>query len=185
MLKKEEVRNSALQHDVPLEFLLKMNNPTIMLAKESTVYHYDHNYNNENIDDYFYHTTATSQSEYRSILLLDDEADIVNPIKHFLKSHGFSVNVFTEPLVALDDFQNNFESYSLVVSDINLKSTVTGFEFAKLVRQIHPTIKIFLMSATDINNPQYVRLAAKVKADVLLQKPFFLTNMLHVIENHL
>jgi len=48
-----------------------------MLAKESTIHHYDHNYNNENIHDYFYHITATRQLEYRSILLLDDEADIV------------------------------------------------------------------------------------------------------------
>jgi len=50
-----------------------------MLAKEYTIYHYDPNYNNENIHDYFYHAAATSQLEYRSILLLDDESDIVNP----------------------------------------------------------------------------------------------------------
>jgi len=68
-----------MQCNVPLQFLLKMNNPTIMLAKEYTIYHYDPNYNNENIHDYFYHAAATSQLEYRSILLIDDESDIVNP----------------------------------------------------------------------------------------------------------
>ncbi|MGC2426863.1 MAG: response regulator [Nitrososphaeraceae archaeon] len=151
-----------------------------MLGLKATKYDYYHN--DVTTDDYFCH--HRSRLDHISILLIDDEPDITNCAKCFLESHGLIVHVYTEPLVALDDFQKNFESYSLVVSDINMKTMMTEFEFARLIRQIHPTIKIFLMSASDINNPQYKRLAAEVKADAFLQKPFTLRDMLEIIENH-
>ena len=56
--------------------------------------------------------------ERRSILLVDDEQDIVNSVKRWLEADGFRVYGFTNPLQALEHFQNNSNEIDLVLSDI-------------------------------------------------------------------
>jgi CheY-like chemotaxis protein len=58
--------------------------------------------------------------EGRSILLVDDELDIVNSVKRWLKADGFNVYGFTNPLQALEYFQNNYDKIDLVLSDIKM-----------------------------------------------------------------
>jgi DNA-binding response OmpR family regulator len=52
-----------------------------------------------------------------TILVLDDEYDIVGIIKEALERENYSVIGFTEPLMALEHFNVNYASYHLVISD--------------------------------------------------------------------
>ena len=139
----------------------------------------DHN-NNRNSND---RTLHNAKSNHESILILDDEYDIALLIKQFLERRGYSTYAFTNPLLALDDFRNNFECYSFVVSDIKLHDMM-GFEFVKLIREIHPVITVILMSTVDIYNPEYTRLGANLEVDSFLQKPFSLTEIVEIIKSH-
>ena len=56
------------------------------------------------------------------------------------------------------DFQNNFESYSLVLCDINMPA-MTGLEFGKKVREIDPSVKDLAHVGSDINNAEYRKFA--------------------------
>jgi len=58
-----------------------------------------------------------------SILIVDDEIDIVHCIKRFLEDYGFHVSAFANPLLALKEFYSNFDSYNLIISssDCNMK----------------------------------------------------------------
>jgi YesN/AraC family two-component response regulator len=58
-----------------------------------------------------------------------------------------------DPLLALEHFMLNSEDYSLVISGVRMP-VMNGFEFIKKVREILPSIKIFLISAFDINDNQ-------------------------------
>ncbi|MFL6327194.1 MAG: response regulator, partial [Nitrososphaeraceae archaeon] len=84
--------------------------------------------------------------ESGSILVLDDEFDIINPIKHSLQRIGLHVYAFTDPNLALEHFRINCKDYILVVSDIRMPG-MNGFEFVRRVREINPAIKVLLMSA--------------------------------------
>lgn len=130
--------------------------------------------------EYYPYTTLN----HKSILVLDDDFDIATLIRQSLQKHGFDVYAFTDPLLALVDFQNNFESYSLVLCDINMPA-MTGFEFGKKVREIDPSVKILLMSAADTNNAKYRKHALAVNSNGFIQKPFFLNEMICIVENHL
>jgi len=55
-----------------------------------------------------------------SILMLDDEFDIMSIFTLALERQGFHVIGFTEPLLALDHFQRNYDRYWLIVSDIRM-----------------------------------------------------------------
>jgi PleD family two-component response regulator len=53
-----------------------------------------------------------------SILLVDNELDIINSIKRWLNAAGFMGHGFTDPLKALQYFEENYDEIDLVLSDI-------------------------------------------------------------------
>ena len=92
----------------------------------------------------------------QSILVLDDEFEIVTMIKSFLQKHGFHVYAFTDPHLALEHFQINARIYGLIISDIRMPQ-MNGFEFIKKVKGIKPEVKVFFMTAFEINDIEFRR----------------------------
>lgn len=124
-------------------------------------------------------------SKSKSILLLDDEVDIVSIIKHSLQGQGFSVYAFTDPLLAVKHFQLNSKNYGLVLSDIRMPG-MTGFEFARKVRKLSPSIKILLMSAFDIDKDlRFSKHLSSTKiVDGFIQKPISPNELIRIIEKY-
>jgi CheY-like chemotaxis protein len=120
----------------------------------------------------------------KMVLVLDDEFDIVALMKHSLQKHGYHVFGFTDPSLALEHFKLNHESYSLVISDVRMP-VMNGFEFIKKVREILPSIKIFLMSAFDINDSQYSKILLPLKVEGCIQKPISLKEMILTVQKYL
>jgi len=54
------------------------------------------------------------------LLVVDDDADIVQVLKMGLLKNKFSVDAFTNPNDALQSFKSNADSYLLVLSDIRM-----------------------------------------------------------------
>jgi DNA-binding response OmpR family regulator len=117
----------------------------------------------------------------KKVLVLDDEFDIVALLKHSLQKHGYHVFGFTDPLLALEHFMLNSKGYSLVISDVRMP-VMNGFEFIKKIREILPSIKIFLMSAFDINDNQYSKMLLPLKIDGYIQKPISLKEVMHIVQ---
>jgi DNA-binding NtrC family response regulator len=88
----------------------------------------------------------TSPLNANSILMLDDEFDIMSIFSLALERQGFHVIGFTEPFLALDDFQKNPERYWLIISDIRMP-LIDGYQFIKRVKEVKPDVKVFFMSA--------------------------------------
>jgi DNA-binding NtrC family response regulator len=117
----------------------------------------------------------------KMVLVLDDEFDIVALLKQSLQRHGYHVFGFTDPLLALEHFMLNSKGYSLVISDVRMPA-MSGFEFIKKTREILPSIKVFLMSAFDINDSQYSKILSPLKIDGYIQKPISLKEMIHIVK---
>jgi CheY-like chemotaxis protein len=94
-----------------------------------------------------------SSEKYNSkIMILDDDFDIATIIKLNLQKQGFNdVFVFTEPSLALKEFRENHNNYSLVISDIRMPG-MNGFEVANYINEIERGTKVILMTAFDVND---------------------------------
>ncbi|MGA8911256.1 MAG: response regulator [Nitrososphaeraceae archaeon] len=79
-------------------------------------------------------------------MIVDDESDIILPIKIGLEDNGFEVDAFSEPLLALSNFKAN--SYDLVILDIKMPD-MNGFELYREMRKIDEKIKVFFFTATE------------------------------------
>jgi DNA-binding NtrC family response regulator len=120
----------------------------------------------------------------KSILIVDDEFDIVSLIKASLQKHGFNTLAFTDPLLALEHFQNNSKDFALVISDIRMPS-MNGYELIRKIKAERPTIKTILISAFEINKEEFSKIMPTVKIDSFITKPISLKQLIHSIENSL
>ena len=127
---------------------------------------------------------SEEQRFQKSILIVDDEFDIVTLIKRALQKHGFKSLAFTDPLLAFENFQNNSERFAVVISDIRMPS-MNGYELIRKIKAKHPTIKTILISAFEIDKDEFSKMMPTVKIDSFITKPISLKQLVHVIENAL
>ncbi|HEX2408544.1 MAG TPA: response regulator [Nitrososphaeraceae archaeon] len=120
-------------------------------------------------------------TKLKSILLVDDESDIVNLFKELLEKGNYEVIVFTNPVEALKHYKTNWNRYGLVISDIRMPE-MTGFDLLKNIKKIDATISFFLMSAYDVI--EFSELEG-IKIDGFIQKPIRIKKLLSTLEKHL
>jgi len=107
-----------------------------------------------------------------SILIVDDNFDIVRFMERGLKEYGFNVSAFTDPVRALEDFKVNCNHYNIILSDIRMPR-VNGYEFVKKAKEIDKQAKIVVMSGFEVNDVgELYNMITEVKIDSFLQKPF-------------
>jgi DNA-binding NtrC family response regulator len=118
-----------------------------------------------------------------SILMLDDESDIISIFTLALERQGFHVIGFMEPLLALDHFQKNCERYWLVISDIRMP-IIDGYEFIKRVKEVKPDVKVFFMSAFLTDDIQYRTGLSLLKVDEYIEKPISLNDFIKLVKKY-
>jgi DNA-binding response OmpR family regulator len=119
-----------------------------------------------------------------SILMLDDEFDIMSIFTLALQRQGYHVIGFTEPMLALDHFQKNSERYWLVVADIRMP-LIDGYQFIKRVKEQKPDVKVFFMSAFLTDDIQYRTGLSLLKADEYIEKPISLNDFIKLVKKYL
>jgi response regulator RpfG family c-di-GMP phosphodiesterase len=119
--------------------------------------------------------------EGHSILLVDDELDIVNSIKRWLQADGFKVYGFANPLQALEYFQNNYDKIDLVLSDIRMRK-LNGYELVKKIKVIRPETKVVFMTALE-STEDISKILPSIKIDGFVSKPGRLENLVNTIES--
>ena len=119
--------------------------------------------------------------ERRSILLVDDEQDIVNSVKRWLIADGFKVHGFADPLQALEYFQNNSGDIDLVLSDIRMQK-MNGYELVKRIKAIRPETRVVFMTALEFNEDMS-KILPPIKIDGFMLKPGSLENLVNTIES--
>lgn len=114
-------------------------------------------------------------------MLVDDEKDILDVVRKKLEMSGFDVVGFTDPLQAAQHFENGGDSFNIMISDIRMPK-MTGFQLARKVKELHPNIKIVLMSSFEVGREEFDKVLPSTHVDSFLCKPFPLTKLIEAIE---
>ena len=80
------------------------------------------------------------------ILIVDDEHDIASVMSRGLKSHGFEVATFIDPIEALLEYKPG--SYDLAILDYKMPG-LNGIALYKKIRKIDGKVKICFLSAAE------------------------------------
>ena len=127
---------------------------------------------------------STYLNNYDSIILLDDELDIAMVLEQGLERLGFRVSGFTDPLLALEHFQINSDQYGLVISDLRMPA-MNGYEFVKNIKKIKPEVRIFLMTAFEINDNEFRKVLQAVDIDEFIQKPISFKELTRMVSKYI
>ena len=82
------------------------------------------------------------------VLLVDDEPSVLKVLKASLLTGGFTVDAFTDPLAALDQFRSSPETYDVVITDQTMPD-MKGLELAERLQMERPGIPVILCSGLE------------------------------------
>ncbi|NQT59618.1 MAG: transporter substrate-binding protein [Bacteroidetes bacterium] len=104
-----------------------------------------------------------------SILLVDDEEQLSNVIGDILRNIGYKVTIFSEGEAALRAFEQNPDSFDLLITDQTMPG-LCGFELAKYVKKLRKSIPIIL--CTGFSNQLDEQMVLEAGIEGFLTKPF-------------
>jgi response regulator RpfG family c-di-GMP phosphodiesterase len=117
----------------------------------------------------------------RSVLLVDDEVDIITSVKRWLQNDGLKVYGFADPLQTLEYFKNNSGNIDLVLSDIRMWK-MNGYELVKKIKAIQPKTKIIFMTALETDRLESSKISPSIKIDGFMLKPGSLENLVNTVK---
>jgi DNA-binding response OmpR family regulator len=86
-------------------------------------------------------------SELPLILVIEDEYALQGIVEDALNEGGFGTDILSSGEEALTLFKSRIKEYKALVTDVNLKGHLSGWEVAKQVREINPTCPIIYMTS--------------------------------------
>lgn len=112
-----------------------------------------------------------------SVLLVDDEQNILKTVSIALESSGFTVTPFLNPLQAVEAMRN--EGFDIGLFDLKMQP-MDGLQLLREARQLQPQMTIVLMTAHGSIDSAVE--AMKHGAYDYLQKPFEFSELQHFLE---
>lgn len=121
------------------------------------------------------------QQKASSVLLIDDDRDILTVLKRSLGIKGVNAYGFTNPILAVEHFRNNAANYDIVITDIRMPQ-MNGFEVARAVKEIRPDIKLAFITAFEINESEFEKVLPSTKVDAFITKPVKSATFVEIID---
>jgi CheY-like chemotaxis protein len=131
----------------------------------------------------------------KRILLIDDEPDVTLTLKTVLENDGYAVDIFNDPVMALNHFKKVTDDYagkageerrtqySLILTDIRM-SAMNGFELYQKIRELDKNIKVRFLTASEINYDEFRQKVAPTIDDsqnCFIRKPIENQKLLNVV----
>ena len=137
---------------------------------------YNSNHNN--------HYTQNHYNNNHSILLVDDENDILNLFCDCLQNFGYEAIPFNNPIDALNYINNsNTCNCSLIITDYKMPQ-MTGLEFIKKIREKDTTfkLKILLISAFIKSDIMGNDIPNSLRIDKIIEKPIHIEKLIEEVQ---
>jgi DNA-binding response OmpR family regulator len=102
------------------------------------------------------------------ILIVEDEYALQGVVEDALAAGGFESDILSSGEEALTLFRGKSKNYKALVTDVNLKGRINGWEVARQIREIEPTFPVVYMSGAAADQWP----SRGVPNSILLEKPF-------------
>lgn len=108
----------------------------------------------------------------KSIIVVDDEHDLVDLFSDALSLNGYDVSAFTDPIVALENIKRNPDKYSLLITDFRMNK-MNGCELGIKAKELNHNIQVILITAYEnidgnVLNFEHINKATTIQ--ILLEK---------------
>jgi two-component system, cell cycle sensor histidine kinase and response regulator CckA len=126
------------------------------------------------------HTERTGEHGPETILVVEDEAALLDFVEVFLRDAGFNVLTATNGREATDSYLTHSADIDLVLTDMGLPS-LCGKGLLSKLRQINPDARIILSSG--YFDPELKSEMLRAGANAFVTKPFVPEDMLKTVRS--
>jgi len=119
----------------------------------------------------------------RTILVVDDEAPILDCIRRILEQAKYIVLTSPSGGHALDVIAKKGASIDLVLADIVMPGSIGGCTLAAKIRQREEKLPVLFMTGALLEDDEYMAEIAEKR--LLLRKPFLPKELVEFIDSHL
>lgn len=117
------------------------------------------------------------------ILVIEDQRALAHLMKHLLSQLGYKVSVAHDGPSGIE-LARNLQP-GTILCDINLSSTMNGYDVARSLRGMQETAGARLIAVTGAEDDQHDELAAAAGFDASLQKPVDLAQLKQILSGRL
>jgi CheY-like chemotaxis protein/predicted transcriptional regulator len=121
-----------------------------------------------------------SSNQNPSIMIVDDEPDVLLTYESFLSNGGFNVITFEEPYKALAEFTSNPRLYDLIILDIRMEN-LNGLQLYQCMKAINPASKLLFASALDAAK-ELTSVLPDVHSQDIIKKPVDRENFIKTVK---
>jgi DNA-binding NtrC family response regulator len=121
----------------------------------------------------------------RIVSIVDDDPSIAMFFHEALRTiPGITIFTFTDPILALEHFQDKGYAYVLVISDYKMPG-LNGMELLKKIKEQNRFVRTILMTAFEIDNTLFQEYTKMKIINAFLQKPIDLHGLIKAVNNQL
>ena len=114
------------------------------------------------------------------LAVVDDDRDVTDSIRPLLRKQGHTVDVYNDPMRALDEFRPS--AYDLVLVDISM-SGMNGFDLYRRLKRKDEDAKIAFITGFPVRaKEEFERMFPRMDVSFLLGKPFSTSDLLRLME---
>jgi len=121
-----------------------------------------------------------SSTQNPSIMIVDDEPDVLLTYESFLSNAGFNVSTFEEPFNALAEFTSNPRLYDLIILDIRMEN-LNGLQLYQCMKAINPASKLLFASALDAAK-ELTSILPDIQSQDIIKKPVDRENFIKTVK---
>jgi DNA-binding response OmpR family regulator len=107
-------------------------------------------------------------AELPLILVIEDDYPLQGIVEEALRDGGFETDILSSAEEALTLFKSGSKNYQALVTDVNLKGHLSGWDAARQIREKDPALPVVYMTGATANDWA----SQGVPDSILLQKPF-------------
>lgn len=123
-------------------------------------------------------TPKMAQGNGERILLVDDEADLLDATQKLLSGIGYQVRAFSKPGEALEAFKGTPEEFDLLVSDQSMPG-MTGIQLLREIRKLNPEFPAIICTGySDVIDQKDV---SHLDLNGILRKPYKLAELAEIL----
>ncbi len=114
---------------------------------------------------------------HKKIMVIEEDHNMASSIKLALEADHFSVEMFTDPLLALKEFKKSSQDYSLIIIDMKM-TIMSAFELMREAKEVKTDIRVLLITTFEIKQSEFSRVLPEIKIEGLIEKPFLLNKII-------
>jgi DNA-binding response OmpR family regulator len=118
----------------------------------------------------------------KSILVVEDDLDILYLLGDTFRYFGFDVDTQSDANLALNKFQDNLNAYDAVLLDMKLGST-DGQILYKKIKEVDLNAKIFVFTGLEFDCEGFRKVCPSFENQYLIKKPVRMSSLVERVKS--